>query len=189
MKSILFAVLIGSIIATAYSAPAPSKLKNLQSQLQALMQDADDDDVAERALLESDDSNEERDEEVARLVDAIVTRIIQVAEEKKREEEEDEGTGDECNGGEGGEGSEGGEGGEGSEGEDDAINDNIMDCIYKRVEEMREEGDATKPELAKSILKCIDVTVDELRRAQDGEKANAQIIPLLLGTAVSRLLG
>lgn len=136
MKPILFAVLIGSIIATAYSAPAPSKL-------QALMQDADDDDVAKmqkwfgiakrvigglntavngekRAQLESDDPSEQKgDQEVARLVDEIIMRIIEAEEEKdklKREEGEDkEGTGDKCNDGEGGEGSEGSEGEEGSE--------------------------------------------------------------------------
>ena len=232
MKPILFAVLIGIIIATAYSAPAPRKL---QSQLQALMQDADDDDVArmqkwfgiakrviaglntavngeKRAQLESDDSDEQKgDQEVARLVDEIIMRIIEAEKEKdklKREEGEDkEGGGDKCNDGEGSEGSEGsegeegseggegsedGEGGEGTEGEDNMDKEEVMNCIRQKVQEMGQKGDAdSKQELARDVLKCIRMRVDELHRTEGGSKADAQFLGLALGAAslVGGLLG
>lgn len=196
MRSILLAVLIGSIVATAYSAPAAS----LQSQLQALMQDAD---VAKmqkwwnvaqrvisglntavngekRAQLESDDPTERKvGQEVAKVVDDLVMRIVDAVEERKklkREEGEDkEGTGEKCNGGEGGEGSEGGERREGSDREDKLDEEEVMNCIRQKVQEMRQKGDAgSKLKLARDVLKCVRARVDQLQDA-------ATLVSSLLG--------
>ena len=60
MKAIIFALLIGTILAVAYASPAPSKLQNIQASLQGVQEEKEvqlmrenheDIDVVEKALL------------------------------------------------------------------------------------------------------------------------------------------
>ena len=61
MKTIIFTLLIGTILAVAGASPAPTKLQSLQAllqsvqdekQVQLMEDDDDDDDVVEKALLD-----------------------------------------------------------------------------------------------------------------------------------------